>query len=266
MARAVPAIALGGFAIAPARDREQLAQQEAAVGLGDGPGASRVAEALGVDVGLGHHRFPPRRPRSQHGAHGPRARREPRSRTRAGQRHLVEERPRAGQGPPVHRQPRMRGVERQVLRDALGMRHAQQHRGHPAPVVADEPHALEPHGVQQREQIGCELLLLIPAARSLAPAVPAQVGGDDAEVGRERRDQVAPHPPVLRPAVDEEHRLALSRLGDVQLDRAGPHPPVLDPLQMGHVGRSHGAGPYRRTPQGHRLGTSTTGRRSVWPS
>ena len=84
--------------------------------------------------------------------------------------------------------------------------------------------ALQPHGVHEVEHVRGHVLLLVALGRRLGLAEAAQVGHDHAVSGsRERRDLVAPLVPVLRPAVEDEDRVAVGRPGldDVHAQAAG---------------------------------------------
>src|SRR5206468_265711 len=65
-------------------------------------------------------------------------------------------------------------------------------------------------------------------ARLVALVVAAQVGGDDAEVGCERRELVAPGVPALRKAVQEDHERASAVHRTVETHAIRLHPAMLE--------------------------------------
>jgi hypothetical protein len=99
--------------------------------------------------------------------------------------------------------------------------------------VAHERDPLESEGVEQREQVGGELLLVVARGRRRGPAEPAQVGAEHPEVLGERREDLAPLPPVLGPAVQQDERRGrgIAGLGDVDPQAAGLHVDVA----VGHL-------------------------------
>ena len=82
---------------------------------------------------------------------------------------------------------------------------------------------LQPEGVEQRDQIGRQALLLVTVVRRCAPAEAAQVRADDPVVLGQRRNHMPPLPPVLGPTVEQNHRLAAARLRHVDHDAVGLH-------------------------------------------
>src|SRR3954467_4004913 len=94
---------------------------------------------------------------------------------RAGDRDDIPGPPQGGDHTRGQRGPQWRRVEDDDATESLGMCDAEQKRGEPAPVVADEPHALEPERVEQCQRIGCIGEWVIPVPRCLAPAKAAQI-------------------------------------------------------------------------------------------
>ena len=91
---------------------------------------------------------------------------------------------------------------------------------HPPQSCAEQLHALEPHRVHQVEHVRGHVLLVVALGRRLGLAEAAQVGHDHAVAGiGERGDLVAPLVPVLRPAVEDQDRVAVGRAG---LDHVHP--------------------------------------------
>ena len=131
-------------------------------------------------------------------------------------------------------------------------------RGKPAPVVAGELDPFELEGVEQRHGVGGKRLGVIAAAGRLGPAEPAQVGHEQAPVRGQQGHLPAPLVPVLRPAVKEEHRVALAGLRKVHAQRsvggANVDEPVLDTVDVREAGRHlrHHAAPCAFTSSTHR--------------
>jgi large subunit ribosomal protein L33 len=112
---------------------------------------------------------------------------------------------------------------------------------HP-PQVADQPHALDPERVEQRDRvIGDAPLAEVAVGRPARPAEAAHVPAQHAVLAAEGAHHVAPAPPVLRPAVQREHGRRVGRSGgrDVH-SHAGPElvEAVLDSRELRH-GRWH---------------------------
>jgi hypothetical protein len=109
-------------------------------------------------------------------------------------------------------------VQRQVAVEALGGAQAEQEADPAAPVVTDQLHPLQPQLVEDGEHVGRQVLLLVAVAGRVGPAEAAQVQRQHAVAVGQRRHQVAPLIPVLRPAVQEEHGV-VSRAGFGDVDR-----------------------------------------------
>ena len=110
---------------------------------------------------------------------------------------------------------------------------AEQEGGEAAPVVPDHVDALDPERVEQGDLIRGEGERVIALARRVGPAEAAKVGGDQAVAVAQPPDHAAPHPVVLGPAVEEEDRAALARLGVVDPEPAGDDVAVLGALDGG---------------------------------
>ena len=101
--------------------------------------------------------------------------------------------------------------------------------------MGDQAHPIEPERVEHGEQVVGQRLLVVGAGRRVGPAEAAQVDHHQAGVGREQGHHVAPHPPVLRPAVHEHERVAGARLGDVEAQPASHDRAVRDAVELGEV-------------------------------
>ena len=111
------------------------------------------------------------------------------------------------------RLPRVGDAEGEEVREAVGLADAHEEADPAAPVVADELDAVEVEGVEDGEDVGGEVLLVVAEAGRVGPAEAAQVEGDDAVVGGEVGDEVAPLVVVLGPAVQEEDGVGVGRAG-----------------------------------------------------
>jgi hypothetical protein len=109
-----------------------------------------------------------------------------------------------------------RDVEQGQRTDPIGCcaRHRECRR--PAPVVADQMEALEPEPIRELEQVRGEALLGVAVGRRRAVAEAGQVGHDQAMVRRQQRHHLAPLVPCLRPAVQQDHRIAGAAGSDMQ--------------------------------------------------
>jgi hypothetical protein len=121
-----------------------------------------------------------------------------------------------------------------------------------APVVRDQADLVEFERVQERDDVGEQLLAGVSGRRCVGPAGAAQIRADHPVALGEPRDDPAPLPPVLRPAVHAHHRLARAGLGVVEPDAAGVGIPVFHAWEGGqlavHDGRSdsaYSASPHR---------------------
>ncbi len=113
---------------------------------------------------------------------------------------------------------------------------AEQEADPAAPVVGDEIDLVDPQRVEQRDDVGGHRVLGVAVARLVGPAEAAQVGGDHAVARREQGNDVAPLPPVLRPAVEQQHgRLVAAGVGHVEPDAVGLDPGVLDARDRGRL-------------------------------
>ena len=124
----------------------------------------------------------------------------------------------------------------------------------PAPVVPDDDRLPLAEGPYQRSDVGRQVRQVVAAGRLVAGAVPAQVGGDDAEAGGGQGDQLGPpRPPELREPVQQQDQRALAGLGDVQPDAVGGDVAVVPGTReqdAGRVGSAvRGNGHHRRRDQ-----------------
>ena len=101
--------------------------------------------------------------------------------------------------------------------------------------MGDQAHPLEPERVEHGEQIVGQRLLVVAPGRRVGPAEPAQVDHHQMGVRREQGHHVAPHPPMLRPAMHEHDRVAGSRLGDVEAQPARRHRAMRDAVELREV-------------------------------
>ena len=94
-------------------------------------------------------------------------------------------------------------------------------------------------------QVARELRLGVAALGRVAPAVPAQVGADHAVAVAEPRDDLAPAPPVLRPAVQHHDRLGagVAGLGHVHPEAVDLVVVVADAVEFRKLGE-HGGRDY----------------------
>jgi hypothetical protein len=83
------------------------------------------------------------------------------------------------------------------------------------PVVRDEVDTLDSKGIEQTHNVGYELVAVVPSARRVGPTGASKVGADNPVALCEPRKHLAPLPPVLREAVQEQSRIADACLGDV---------------------------------------------------
>ena len=101
--------------------------------------------------------------------------------------------------------------------------------------MADEAHAPQSERIEDGEDVVGHRLLVVTAGRGVGPAETAQVDHHQLRVRCEQRHQVAPDPPVLRPAVQEHDRLARARLGDVEAQPPRHDRAVRDAVELGEV-------------------------------
>ena len=160
--------------------------------------------------------------------------------------------------------PSRNDVEHRQRRDAI--RRVQRHpMGHPAaPVMPDDHEPVVPqprhqgHHVQRHHALG---VVPVPrAARGLAAtAVPAQVGHDDGEVGRQRRGYPVPHHHRLRIPVQQEQRRPGAGPAGVDPDTVEVDRAVVEAIeQVSHDRRSLGVTLF---PPDRNLGSQPSARR-----
>ena len=114
-----------------------------------------------------------------------------------------------------------------TLRKRSGWRAASS-SGEAAPVVAGEVGLLDPERVEQGDHVVDEDVGLVGSGRRVGPAEAAQVGHDHPPDVGQPLDDAAPLVPVLRPAVEQQQRLAGACLGDVHAQAARLDEAVLD--------------------------------------
>jgi hypothetical protein len=83
-------------------------------------------------------------------------------------------------------------------------------------VVADYAGSLYTEVIEKTEDVLGQALHAVSASRNVRPAKAAKVGADHPVPLVERANEVPPHPPVLGPSVEENHRIPASRFGVVQ--------------------------------------------------
>ena len=109
-----------------------------------------------------------------------------------------------------------------------------------APVVAGEPHLLEPEHVEQGDRVvGQSLLAEVVVGRLARPAEAAQVRAQQAELARQLLDHEPPRPPVLRPAVQRQDGRRVRRAGAGEMDPDASRQIVeamLDAFELRHGG------------------------------
>ena len=102
------------------------------------------------------------------------------------------------------------------MADALGRVEAEQEAGVAAPVVADQLDLVQAQLVEQGDDVGRRVPRFRSARRAPRSSRSRAGRGRSPGVRGQRRDHLAPDPPVLRPAVQEQDRRPLPRFGDVQ--------------------------------------------------
>jgi hypothetical protein len=131
-------------------------------------------------------------------------------------------------------------AEAEKGRDTFGVVEAEPEPDERAEVVGDQPDPPKPERVEQREHVGENIAHGVPLGRRVCPTSAAQVGRDHSVALGERRDDLAPLPPVLREAVQEQNRrgIRVPGLGDVhpqagrERDEGMGHP-----RKLRHLGR-----------------------------
>jgi hypothetical protein len=107
--------------------------------------------------------------------------------------------------------------------------------------VPDHVGPLDSQRVEKRDLVARERLAVIAAAGCLGRTEPTQLGGEQSELAAQAVDHTSPHPPGLRPAVEQEDRRCILRAGLDEVDAEAPGVDVamLDILGGGRVG-AHG--------------------------
>ena len=132
--------------------------------------------------------------------------------------------------------PRVRGRERDDLAEALGVAGGEQQAREAAPVVAGEVGPLDARA-RRAARSGRRRRRRARSGRrgaSVQPK-PRRSGTIRRRSPRQPLDHAAPLVPVLRPAVDEQQRLAGAGLGDVHAQPAHLDEAVLDPCDRREV-------------------------------
>jgi hypothetical protein len=120
-----------------------------------------------------------------------------------------------------------------------------------AEVVGDQPDPPKPERVEQREHVGENIAHGVPVGWCVGPTSAAQVGRDHSVALGERRDDLAPLPPVLREAVQEQNRrgIRVPGLGDVHPQAGRERDELMrNTWELRHLGRLRAA--RRRGPVG----------------
>jgi hypothetical protein len=100
------------------------------------------------------------------------------------------------------------------LLDPLRMVEGELERDQRPEVVCHHPHPGQAQGVEEGEDVCDEARAVVAVGGRLGPAGAAQIWRDDAVALGKGADDVAPLPPVLREAVQQQHRVTLPGLGD----------------------------------------------------
>lgn len=106
--------------------------------------------------------------------------------------------------------------------------------------MRDQAYAVEAEVVEQVEHVLGQLPAVVAVRGRIGPAGTAQVGGDHPVLLGEPRNDVAPLPPVLGEAVQQQDRVAAARLGHVHAQSGQVDEVVCDAGQ----GRNHGIARY----------------------
>ena len=125
----------------------------------------------------------------------------------------------------------MPGAEREVAAHAVGMLEAEREAEDGPDVVRDEVDAVDVEGVQEGDDVGEHLLPGVPTRGRRRPSRAAQVRTDHAMVLGQAGDDLAPLPPVLGEAVQQQDRWAVPRLRDVHAQTGELREPVGDPVE-----------------------------------
>jgi hypothetical protein len=141
-----------------------------------------------------------------------------------------------------------------VVLDAVGVAQAELVADEGSPVVREQVNAVELECVQQRNDVGQKLLPRVSPPRSVGPARTAQVRPDHAVVLGQPRDDLAPLPPVLGEAVEQQDRFTVAGLGQVHAQPGEINEAVLDSVERGERSRRRAG-----LPPAARLGDSVVG-------
>jgi hypothetical protein len=142
-------------------------------------------------------------------------------------------------------------AEAQKGGDTFGVVEAEPEPDERTEVVGDQADPPKRKLVEQREHVGENLVHGVPVGRGVRPTSAAQVGRDHAVALGERRDDLAPFPPVLREAVQEQDRrgIRVPGLGYVHPQAGRERDERMGHArELRHLGRLHAA--RRRWPAG----------------
>ena len=113
-----------------------------------------------------------------------------------------------------------------------------------AEVVGDQPDPPKPERVEQREHVGENIAHGVPVDRRIRPTSAAQVRRDHSVALGEPGDDLAPLPPVLREAVQEQNRrgIRVPGLGDVHPQAGRERDELMrNTWELRHLGRLRAA-------------------------
>jgi hypothetical protein len=112
----------------------------------------------------------------------------------------------------------MPGAHRDVTLDPRCVEEAHPVTNSETHVVANHAGLLYTHVIEKTEDVLGQARHLVSVRRNVRPAKAAKVGTDDPVALAERANQVPPHPPVLRPPVEQNDWMPASCFGVVQPD------------------------------------------------
>jgi hypothetical protein len=109
--------------------------------------------------------------------------------------------------------PRRRDVEHNHALDTRRLPEGHEEGGVAAPVVGDDPHRVQALGVEELDDVGRQRRLGVVPRRRVRPPPAAQVGDDHAIGLGHPGYEMTPGPPMLEPAVQQDERRPVARLG-----------------------------------------------------
>ena len=101
--------------------------------------------------------------------------------------------------------------------------------------------AVEGERVEQRHDVGEQLVACVAPTQGGTPTGSTQVGTDHPELLGQPGNDFAPLPPVLGEAVQQQHGYAAARLGHVHAQPRELHEVMIDSLELRQLGLAHGA-------------------------